>query len=120
MLTVIDKAKDKGEIFRILWTDLAKSSLVVRLQELSKLLCVACPVVEPREDNARWLRGRREVEIAMCAFSEDCEGCRVAASRDEVLRLHGKECRERIGVTRMAKTAYGGGATRASSIGRKS
>ena len=39
---------------------------------------------------------RRDVELARCGFSKDCEGCRVAASGDEVLRPHGKECRERI------------------------
>ena len=39
---------------------------------------------------------RRDVELARCGFSKDCEGCRVAASRDEVLRPHGKECRERV------------------------
>ena len=49
-------------------------------------------VVERREDKARWFRGRREVELAKCGFSVGCEGCRVAASGDEVLR-RGKECR---------------------------
>ena len=58
-------------------------------------------VVEPREDKARWFRGRREVELAKCGFSRDCEGCRLAAFGDEVLRPHGKECPMRIGVTRM-------------------
>ena len=62
-------------------------------------------VMEPREDKARWFRIKREAELAKCGFSMDCEGCRVAASGDEVLRLHGKECRERIGVTRMCDDA---------------
>ena len=50
----------------------------------------------------------------------------MAASGDDVLRPHGKESGERIGVTRMCDdtasrdTAYGGGATRSSSIGRMS
>ena len=51
-------------------------------------------------------------------------GCRVAASRDEVSRPHVKEHRERIrlAVRRRgpAEIACGGGANRASSIGRKS
>ena len=62
-------------------------------------------VVEPREDKARWFRGRREVELAKCGFSKDSEGCLVAVSGDEVLRPHGKECRDRIGVTRMCDDA---------------
>ena len=37
--------------------------------------------------------------------SVDGEGCRVAVSGDEVLRPHGKECRECIGVTRMCDDA---------------
>ena len=37
--------------------------------------------------------------------SVDCEGCRAAVSGDEVLRPHGKECRECIGVTRMCDDA---------------
>ena len=49
-------------------------------------------VMEPREDKARWFCTRREVEIAKYGFSKDCEGCRVAASGDEVSRPHGKEC----------------------------
>ena len=53
-------------------------------------------VMELREDKARWFRIKREVELAKCGFSKDCEGCRVAASGDEVSRPHGKECRERI------------------------
>ena len=47
-------------------------------------------VMEPREDKARWFCVWREVKLAKCGFSEDYEGCRVAASGDEVLRLHGK------------------------------
>ena len=82
--------------------------------------------MELREDKARWFRIKREAELAKCGFSKDCEGRRVAASGDEVSRPHGKECRELIRVAMMcddagpAKTAYGGGATRASGIGRKS
>ena len=52
--------------------------------------------MELREDKARWFRIKRGVELAKCGFSKDCEGCRVAASGDEVSRPHGKECRERI------------------------
>ena len=62
-------------------------------------------VVELKKDKDHWFRGGREVELAKSGFSEDCEGCRVAASGDEVLRPHGKECRERIGVTRMCDDA---------------
>ena len=62
-------------------------------------------VVEPGGNKARWFRGRREVELGKKGFSEVGEGCRVAASGDEVLRPHGKECRERIGVTRMCHDA---------------
>ena len=62
-------------------------------------------VMEPREDKARWFCSRREVELAKCGFSKDCEGCRVAASGDEVSRPHGKECRERIGVAVMCDDA---------------
>ena len=47
-------------------------------------------VMEPREDKARWFCIWREVKLAKRGFSEDYEGCRVAASGDEVLRLHGK------------------------------
>ena len=78
--------------------------------ELVSMTCVvsdqmAGTVVEPIEDKARWFCGGREVEHAKCGFSVDCEGCRVAASGDEVLRPHGKECRERIEVTRMCDDA---------------
>ena len=45
------------------------------------------------------------MELAKSGFSEDCNGCRVAVSGDEVLKPHGKECRERIGVTRMCNDA---------------
>ena len=45
------------------------------------------------------------MELAKCRFSQDCEGCRAAASGDEMLRPHGKECRGRIGVTRMCHDA---------------
>ena len=58
-------------------------------------------VMEPREDKARWFRIKREAELAKCGFSKDCEGCRLAASRDAVARPHGKECRERIRVAMM-------------------
>ena len=37
--------------------------------------------------------------------SKVCEGCRVAASGDEVSRPHGKECRERIRVAMMCDDA---------------
>ena len=48
----------------------------------------------------------------------------MAASEDEVLRSHGRECRERIKVDTMCDDAghqrlHSGGATRASSIGRR-
>ena len=49
-------------------------------------------VVEPRENKARWFYVKREVKLAKCGFPDDCEGCRVAASCDEVLRPHGEEC----------------------------
>ena len=62
-------------------------------------------VMEPREDKARWFCIRRDVELAKCGFSKDCEGCRVAASGDEVTRPHGKECRERIRVAVMCDDA---------------
>ena len=61
--------------------------------------------MEPREDKARWFCIRREVELAKCGFSKDCDGCRVAVSGDEVVRSHGKECRERIGVAMMCDDA---------------
>ena len=74
--------------------------------ELVNAACVASvlstgEVMELREDKARWFRIKREAEPAKCGFSKDCEGCRVAASGDEVSRLHGKECRERIRVAMM-------------------
>ena len=67
-----------------------------------ELVCMACvvsvqilkTVIEPRLHIARCFYSRREVELTKCGFSEDCEGCRVAASRDEVSRLCGKEGRE--------------------------
>ena len=62
-------------------------------------------VMEPREDKARWLCIRREVELAKCGFSKDCEGCRVAASGDGLTRFHGKECRERIRAAMMCDDA---------------
>ena len=58
-------------------------------------------VMEPREDKARWFCIRRDVELAKCGFSKDCEGCRVEASGDEVSRRHGEECRQRIRVAMM-------------------
>ena len=57
--------------------------------------------MEPREDKARWFCIRREVELAKCGFSKDCEGCSVAASGDEVSRPHGEECRERMDQQRL-------------------
>ena len=109
---------------RMLWTDLAKSSLMVRLKELSKIvLCVAgrrssevMPETQTKTaGGARSLcgecsidrdgRGKLEEELAKCVYSEDCEGCRVAEFGDEVLRRHSKERRERIGVTRMCDDA---------------
>ena len=35
-------------------------------------------VMDLRKDKARWFRIRRDAELAMCGFSKDCEGCRVA------------------------------------------
>ena len=74
---------------------------------------VTFPIMELREDKARWFRIKRGVELAKCGFSKDCEGCR------------GKECRERNRPVVMCDDAgqqrlYVGGTTRASSIGRKS
>ena len=63
-------------------------------------------IMEPREDKACWFCIKREVELVKCAFSKDCEGCRVAASGDEVSRLHGKECRERIRVAMMCSFCH--------------
>ena len=40
--------------------------------------------MEPREGKARWFCINREMKLAKCRFSVDCEGCRVAASGDEV------------------------------------
>ena len=48
-------------------------------------------VMEPRKDEARWFCINREVKLAECGFSLDCEGCRVAVSGDEVWRPHGKQ-----------------------------
>ena len=78
--------------------------------ELVNAACVASvrstgKVMELREDKARWFRIKREAELAKCGFSKDCEGCRVAASGDEVSRPHGKECRERIRVAMMCDDA---------------
>ena len=61
--------------------------------------------MELREDKARWFCIKREAELTKCGFSKDCEGCRVAASGDEVSRPHGKECRERIRVAMMCDDA---------------
>ena len=61
--------------------------------------------MEPRVDKARWFCVKREVELAKCGFSRDFEGCRVAASGDEVSRPHGEECRERIRVAMMCDDA---------------
>ena len=61
--------------------------------------------MEPREDKARWFCIRRDVELAKCGFSKDCEGCRVEASGDEVSRPHGEECRQRIRVAMMCDDA---------------
>ena len=74
-------------------------------------------VMEPSDDKASWFCIKREVELAKCGFSKDCEGCRVAASGAEVSRPHGEECRERI---RVAMMCDDGGATHTSSIGGKS
>ena len=78
--------------------------------ELVNAACVASvrstrKVMELREDKARWICVKREAELAKCGFSKDCEGCRVAASGDEVSRPHGKECRERIIVAMMCDDA---------------
>ena len=98
--------------------------------ELVNAACVASvrltgTVMEPRHDKARWFCIRRGVKLAECGFSKGCEGCRVAASGDEVLRPRGKECpgahQSGYDVRRRGpgETAYAGGATRASSTGRK-
>ena len=47
----------------------------------------------------------RDAEHLLNGISKDCEGCRVAASGDEVSRPHGKECRERIEVAVMCDEA---------------
>ena len=78
-----------------------------------ELVSMACAVSfqltgtvrEPREDKARCFDSGREVEVAKCGFSEDCEGWIVAASRDDgveicwqgVPRVHqsGKDVRRR-------------------------
>ena len=78
--------------------------------ELVNAACVASvrstgKVMELSEDKARWFRIKREAELAKCGFSKDCEGRRVAASGDEVSRLHGKECRERVRVDMMCDDA---------------
>ena len=69
-------------------------------------------VIEPREHKARWFYNWREVKLAKCGFSKDCERCRVAASGNEVSRPPGKECRECI---RVAEERFA-----TSNIGRKS
>ena len=66
----------------------------IALGELVNAACVASvrstgKVMEQRKQSSLG------VELAKCGFSKDCEGCRVAASGDEVSRPHGKECRER-------------------------
>ena len=81
-----------------------------RLRELVDAACVASvrltrKVMELSEGKACWFRMEREAELAKCGFSKDCEGCRVAASGDEVSRPHGKECRERIRVVMMCDDA---------------
>ena len=78
--------------------------------ELVNAACVASvrstgTVMEPSEDKARWFCIKREAELAKCGFSKDCEGCRAAASGDEVSRPHGKECRARIRVATMCDDA---------------
>ena len=98
--------------------------------ELVNAACVASvrstgKDMELREDKARWFRIKRGVELEKCGFSKDCEGCRVAASGDEVSRpswqgvprAHQSGCDVRR--RGPAKTEYGGGTTRAGSIGRK-
>ena len=62
-------------------------------------------LMEPREAKVRWVCIRREVELAKCEFSMDCEGCRVAAWRDEVSGFRGQECQERIRVVVMSDNA---------------
>ena len=80
---------------------------------------VTFPIMELREGKARWFHIMRGVELAKCGFSKDCEGCRVAASGDEVSRLHGMEYQKRIRAAMMcrrgpAKTAAG--ASRSSTV----
>ena len=87
-----------------------KSTRGVPWQRNLSMACVASvqmtvTVKELREDEARWFCIRREVKLAKCRFSTDCEGCRVTASGDEVLRPHGKECRERVRITKLCNNA---------------
>ena len=48
----------------------------------------------------------------MCGLDEDCEEYRVAASRDEVSRPHGKACRQCTRAAMMCDDAGQQGATR--------
>ena len=87
-----------------------QTSAEIAVGELVNAACVASvrstgKVMELRDDKARWFRIKREAELAKCGFFKDCEGCRVSASGDEVSRLHGKECRERIRVVMMCDDA---------------
>ena len=78
--------------------DLVNAACVASVRSTGK-------VMDVRGDKARWFRIKRGAELAKCGFSKDCEGCRVAASGDEVSRLHGKECRERIRAALMCDDA---------------
>ena len=98
--------------------------------ELVNAVCVANvqltgTVMEPREDKAGWFCIKREAELAKCGFQRlrgmSCGsvGRRgVETSWQGVPRAHqsGYDVRRRGPAT----AAYGGGGTRASSIGRKS
>ena len=114
-------AGDAKSVIGVLWQP---NSAETAEGELVSMSCVVSfqltgTVREPREDKARCFDSGREVEVAKCGFSEDCEAWTVAASRDEFSRFLGKECRECIRVARMCDDA-GGGEARASSVGRKS
>ena len=85
------------------WVPWQQTSAERAQSNLVNLACVASvrltgTVMEPREDNACWFCIGREVKLARCGFSVDCEECREAALGEKVLRAHGKDCRDRIRV----------------------
>ena len=75
-----EQRSDAGDTKSVRGVPWQQTSAETAEGELVDMACVASvrltgAVKEPREDKARWFCIKREVKLAKCGLSMDCEGC---------------------------------------------